>query len=96
VPLTGPPTVEEREKRARFVYRAGDLGYTFGEIAARLGVSRWALRRELNRVDREYERVVVRVCECCGQPLPLFTTARRRFCDDYCRVTFARRTLGEL
>jgi CRISPR/Cas system-associated protein Cas10 (large subunit of type III CRISPR-Cas system) len=31
-----------------------------------------------------------RRCEHCGEPLPVRATRRRRFCDDYCRVTHAR------
>jgi hypothetical protein len=92
MPPAKPTPVVRRETRALFVYQARDLGYTFGEIAVRLGVSRWALRRELSRADREFERTGDRTCDCCGDPLPSFVTARRRFCDDACRVTFARWT----
>ena len=33
----------------------------------------------------------VRYCEFCGNPLPSFATARRRYCNDRCRVGGWRR-----
>jgi hypothetical protein len=55
-------------------------------LAEYLGISRWALERLLRREPLE------RCCANpdCGKPLPITATARRQFCDDYCRVTFHR------
>jgi hypothetical protein len=86
-----PLTAADRRKRVEFASAAFGR-YSVAEIAELLGVSRWALVRELRRFDRERDREFEeRVCDYCGEPLPSFVTARRRFCDDHHRVMFSRK-----
>jgi hypothetical protein len=91
----GDDLLHRLPKRSRGLLRALNAGISQTELAGRLGVSRFALRRELARIQRDYlsERPP---CAQCGEQLPTGSTRRRKFCKDYCRVTFARRTLGEL
>jgi hypothetical protein len=69
--------------RERFIRLALDRGYRQKEVASLLDISRFALRREINRLSRP-----ARECRECGRPLPREATARREFCDDKstCRV----------
>jgi rRNA maturation endonuclease Nob1 len=70
------------ESRERFIRLALKGGYRRQEIADALGVSRFTLRREINRFSRP-----IRHCKGCGRPLPRGSTARKEFCDkSTCRV----------
>ncbi|HEY8776552.1 MAG TPA: sigma factor-like helix-turn-helix DNA-binding protein [Gaiellaceae bacterium] len=85
-------TGDEIAAQALEVFEAR-VGRTQEELAELFGLSRSAVRRRLDRAWRERTPwwVIARACEQCGSQLPLTSTRRRRFCDDYCRVTFARR-----
>jgi hypothetical protein len=64
------------------------------EIAHERGVSertvwRWIARARAAGSPLPLERLD-RHCDYCETPLPETATARRRFCDDICRVYFNR------
>jgi hypothetical protein len=77
-------------RRARLVHSAfWGYGVNVSELANVLETSRSALYREHQRILRDY--VWPRPwCAWCGEPLPIGSTRRRKFCSDYCRVTFHR------
>ena len=55
------------------------------QIAAALGISRFTLRRLLER-----RRRWTATCELCKTLLPVWMTSRKRFCTDACRAKYWR------
>jgi hypothetical protein len=81
--------VEERWRRYDDANWSGQLaGMTDEEVAAALGVSRFAMRRLWAR-----RQSAQRNCKLCGAALPWSATRRQDFCNDAHRAKF-RRALG--
>jgi hypothetical protein len=81
--------------RVRFILSARDARLPMGEIAERLGVSRYALYRELTRIEGTYLAPARRCSRPgCSNRLPLTATSRRRYCSDRCRVQVHRLRRG--
>jgi len=74
-----------------FAMREAKVSGPIRELADKAGVSertmwrRYATMRSTGTLPEPR-----RTCEWCGYPLPERVTLRRRFCDDYCRVTAHR------
>jgi hypothetical protein len=73
-------TEEEFQQFLECVLAEHTPGRTLDDVAASLGISRFALMRFQNRYF--FGGGTGRSCELCGTPLPRWSTARRRYCPD--------------
>jgi len=69
----------QRSRDYEALIHEADGAHTREEIAAMLGMSRFALRRLIERRTR-MRWSPARQCELCGEPIPWEATERRRFC----------------